>query len=160
MRKKRGQGWGFDAMVASMIFTVALTTFYLFAINYGKSDQNRFDDLARDANVLADTVLTEGVPANWDQTNVVAIGIITNNKINETKLKNWYDLAQANYPATRVFFSTSVNYFVNLSDQIYINDEPVEGIGLKPQENKTVFRVSRFTTYREKPVTLYVVMWS
>ena len=159
MRKKRGQGWGFDVMIASMIFAVALITFYFFALNYGKNNQTSTNDLMQEANVLADNILTEGIPREWNQTSVTALGILTKNRINETKLEQWYTLSQENYPFTKVLLNIKSNYFVNFSESMYIGNEQVQGLGLKPEENSTIFRVSRFTTYREKPITLYVIIW-
>ena len=156
---KRGQAWGFDSMMAAAIFITGALVFYFFALNYGASNNQKVEEIVHDATAVGDNILSEGIPTNWNATSVTKIGILTNNKINNTKLELLYNLSIYDYNGTRFKFNTRFNYFINLSDQIVINSQPINGIGIYPSNATNTFRINHFTVYNEKPVTLYVILW-
>lgn len=160
MKKKRGQAWGFDAMIAAVIFSAGVITFYLFALNYSAAKSQIVEDLTYDANNIADSILSEGLPTNWNESVVTKIGILSDDKINNTKVAQFYNLSIEKYPLTKSQFNTRFDYFFNLSEPLIINNVPVTGIGHPPVNAKNVVRVTHFSAYNNKPVTVYILTWA
>ena len=83
MISKKAQAWGFDLMIASIIFISGIILFYIYSINYPKESNEKLDKLFNEGEFMAEVLLSEGLPINWNQDTVVRIGLTTNKKINE-----------------------------------------------------------------------------
>ncbi len=146
-------------MVAVVIFLTAIIAFYLYSINYSNETEEIYNSLLYDGNIMADTLLTTGYPANWNSTSVLTIGITSNNKVNETKLAQFYNLSTSNYVQTQALFNTRHDYYINFSSQIHIFGSNISGLGVYPETYTNLIKISRFTIYKEKPTTLNLYIW-
>ncbi len=159
MINKSGQGWGFDLVVACSIFFIALIAFYFFAVNNSSQGQDNLALLSYESQLIADSLLSEGYPLNWSISEVDEIGIVSNNKINQTKLEMFYNLSETNYSFTKIIFGITGDYFVNFSEPIYIQDRLILGIGFPPENHENLIKSSRYIIYNNRPVTLTVEVW-
>ncbi len=157
--KKRGQAWGFDLTIASIIFIGGIIVFYVYALNTPSQGNDKIDSLTYEGNSISDALLSEGFPQNWEANNVVKLGLTTNNKINQTKLENLYALSQSDYQKTKLLFNTKYNYFINASSPLTIKNSPISGIGIQENNSNNLIKISRFTIYDEKPITLTIEVW-
>ncbi len=162
MRKvnKRGQGWGFDLVIASIIFTFAITFFYIFALNYSSGSEEVLRSLEYEGQLIADSLLSEGNPLNWNETNIYKIGIVSNNKINNTKLEMFYNLTNKSFYKTKELFAIQNNYYINFSDPINISGSIKPFIGNYSANAKNLIRISRLSVYNNKPVSVSVNVWT
>lgn len=158
MLLKKAQAWGFDLVIASVIFTFGVVIFLLYTLN-DPGNQDNLNDLEYEGNNIANQIMSEGFPINWDQDNFVRIGILSENRINETKLEVFYNLSVENYQKTRENFETKYNYFINLTEPIIIDETNIAGIGIYSNETKNLIKITRFTIYKDNPVTLNVYVW-
>lgn len=158
--KKRGQAWGFDLEIAGAIFFAGIIAFYLFAFNYNAVQNSPNEDISYEAYTVAETLLSTGIPESWNQSNVIKIGLVTNDRLDQNKINLFYNLSENDYNRTQALLRTRFNFFVNLSDSMSANGEVISGIGQAPPSTATIFRVDRFTTYESKPVTLHVLLWN
>lgn len=160
----RAQIWGMDLVVAVIIFSIGLTGFYLYSLNEQGSSQEIVELLSYDGRIISEIILSEGYPENWDTSNVVEIGILKNNKIDETKLENFYNLASTNYTRTKHLFNTIYDYYFFLDENMTINSLEVEGIG-KPGINKDninakdLVKITRVVVYQNKIMTSQLYLW-
>ena len=113
---KKAQAWGFDLMIATIIFTAAILTFYLYTLNIPTETQEIIDSLALDSNIITSIVLSDGFPSDWNSTNVIAPGILTNNQINQTKLEKFHTLTLTDYQKTKSMFNTKYDYLFTFED--------------------------------------------
>jgi hypothetical protein len=167
MKSKTAQGWGMDLIIAVSIFTMGLVAFYIYSLNSPGEAKENLETLSYEGRILANTILSEGSPANWDAENYFKIGILTNNKINETKLQYFHELtdSDADYNDTKQKFDMSYEYYFYLSDIMDI-DGGIDGIG-KPgvdrnsgyENAKNLVKVTRYTIYKNKPMTAYFYIW-
>jgi len=168
MISKKAQAWGFDLMIASIIFISGIILFYIYSINYPKESNEKLDKLFNEGEFMAEVLLSEGLPINWNQDTVVRIGLTTNKKINETKLGEFYEMA--NYPVnpdgyskSKSLFNSNYNFFMNFSEPIIIDERTIEegGIGknFENQEITNLIKVTRVTTYQNKLVSLNLYIW-
>ena len=107
-KSKRSQAWGMDLVIALAIFSVGLVAFYIYSLNAPSEAKEVIDSLFYDGKIIANSILSEGYPINWNLSNVVTLGILSENKINETKLRRFYNLTQTNYPKTKIFLTQNM----------------------------------------------------
>ena len=172
MRKinKKAQGWGMDLVIAFIIFSIGIIVFYFYSINGVDESKELIEKLFYDGKIIAGTIISEGYPADWNSTNVVKIGIISNNKINDTKIELFYNMTWITtdgYNQTKRLFNTAYDYYFFLDKNITLsNGSQVDGIGAHGFNRKTIsgnvtdmIKVSRFTIYKDNPITAYVYIW-
>lgn len=157
--KKRAQLWGIDLIVGTSIFIIGVILFYIYAFNYSSGSEDSYNSLSYDASIIADSLLSEGYPREWNSTSVVAIGISSSNKINQTKLERFYNLSIQDYERTKYLFNTQYDYYLNFSEPLQINGVNVEYIGHKSASQENIVKVSRITIYKNKLVNFDVILW-
>ena len=163
----KAQAWGFDLIVAMIIFSVGIVVFFIYSINQPAEAKETLEKLSYDGRLITESILSTGYPENWNSGNVVSIGILNNGKINETKLGNFYSLSQSDYDATKILFNTRYDYFFFLDQNMTSISVDVDGIG-KLGVNKNninsfnpnnLVKISRFVVYRDKPMAAYLYLW-
>lgn len=158
--KERGQAWGLDATVAAMLFVGGIIIFYVYSINYKASEKVEIEESKFEAALLAESLLSEGEPQGWNTTAVSKIGITSKEEINETKLEDWYELVITDYNRTRTLLNTRYEYRVIFSEPLQIGAFSVNEIGpALPNNTERVWRITRFSSYHQKPLTLDVIVW-
>jgi hypothetical protein len=163
--RKKAQIWGFDMVVAIIIFLVGILIFYIYTINSQIESEETLDVLFYEGNLIMGNILSNGYPENWTSENVVKIGILTDGKINQEKLENFHYLAQDDYSKTKQLFNTKYDYYFFLSESMIISDIEVEGIGEPGAgvdfdlESDNLIKINRVTIYKDKPVNAYLYVW-
>jgi hypothetical protein len=165
---KKAQAWGMDLMIAIFIFTIAITIFFIFTVNQPGEGRENLENLYYDGKIIANDIFSEGYPRNWNYSDVVTLGVLTGNKINKTKLGQFYNLTltTANYTRTKYLFNTKYDYYFFLDKNMTIGGIEVDGFG-KPGETKTTIKsaaenlvkITRFTVYEDEPITGYIYIW-
>lgn len=153
MKQKKGQAWGFDLIIASIIFTMGIIIFFLYSLNYPVEGQEKVDTLFYEGELISENLLSEGFPKDWNENNVVVIGLLNNGKINDTKLNKFINLSKEDYQKTKNLFNTRYNYYINISNA------GIDIIGLQPSDPKNLIKVTRYTIYQDKPAILTVHVW-
>jgi hypothetical protein len=158
--KKRGQAWGIDLAVALMIFTFGILIFFFYTVNRTSQAGEILDLMYYEGNVVADSLLSEGSPKNWNSSKVNTIGVLSDGKINETKLEYFYNLSSEDYNMTLYLFNTRFDYYFFLSENLSLSSGEVQGIGEAPYDEDNLVQITRFTIYKNKPVTAYLHVWN
>lgn len=149
-----------DVTFAAMIFVAGIVVFYLYTINYKSNERNEVGEARFEAGIVASAMLSEGEPLDWNETSVAKIGLMSNGQLNETKIARLYNLTQTNYNQTKHLLGVRYDYFVNFSETLFIEGEPIPGIGRIPDESaRNTIKVTRFTNYQDKPLTVEVSAW-
>jgi len=161
MKPKKAQAWGTDLIIAFVIFSLGIIFFYFYSFNYSNETEEKLELLIYEGNFIADSILSPGYPDQWQESNVIEIGITTNGKINQTKLNTFYELTQNNYEKTKSIFGTRYDYYFFMETPI---NSTLEGIG-KPGTTSTnieasnLMKITRFTIYKNKPTTAYIYIF-
>ncbi len=148
---KKAQIWGFDLMIAITIFLVGIIIIYIYAINITSESESTLNTLMAEGNLLSSLILSEGGPKNWPsapESEIEIPGILTRNKINETKLNRLQSLS---YTEQKKLLGTNNEFFLNF--------EAIT-IGNSPSEEKNLVRIERFSIYENKPVKLTFYIWN
>ncbi|MBR9705378.1 hypothetical protein GOV12_08240 [Candidatus Pacearchaeota archaeon] len=163
---KKSQAWSMDIIIAVMIFSAGMLVFLIYTLNGSVDSSNRLESLSTEGDLIMNNILGEGSPDDWNIGNVKKIGIMSNDKINQTKFEKFYNLSVSDYSKTRSLFNTKYHYLFYF-DNMTIFGNPVSGIG-KPGatinniKNNSIdlIRITRFTSYKEKPLTVYLYVWN
>ncbi|MBU0761279.1 MAG: hypothetical protein KJ600_03370 [Nanoarchaeota archaeon] len=145
------QAWGFDLIVAMVIFLTGIVFFYMFALNYPGGEEEKFQELQHDGELIADSLLSEGSPVDWDASNVIRIGLLSGDKINESKVGNFSAL---DYATAKSLFRVRNNFFV------YFGDETDNGIGLDSGGSENLVKLTRAVVYNNKVTTMNLHIWN
>jgi len=163
MRGKVGQAWGFDLMIGLVVFLSGMILFYFFSLNSPNEGQQYIDELLYEGNLVGDNLLSEGYPQDWEVGNVVRIGLTTNDKINQTKLNNLYNLTAqqpGGYQSSKALMNIKNEYFFNFSEQMSAHVGNIAGIGSVPPSNpRNLVKITRLTIYENEPVTINIFIW-
>lgn len=159
LKNSKAQAWGMDLIVAITLFSIALVAFFFYSLNQPTEARDKIEEMMYEGKIIANTLLSEGYPPAWNSGNVVRIGILTNNKIDETKLEEFYDLNATDYEKTKNLFDTRYEYWFFLNKTMTINGAAVEGLGNYPSNPKNLIKITRFTIYKETPITAYLYIW-
>ena len=166
VKYKRSQAWGADLMVAMVIFSFGILVFFLYSINTPTEAEENIGTLSYEGKIIAESILSEGYPQDWTSENVVTMGILSQGKINETKVERFYALTQTqeDYAKTKIIFNTRYDYYFFLDRNMVIASGEIEGIG-KPGTVKeninalNLIKITKFTIYQDKPTTAYLYIW-
>ncbi|MFH1291256.1 MAG: hypothetical protein ABIH79_01740 [archaeon] len=164
--EKGGQIWGFDILTGIVLFLVGIIVFFVYSLNQPSEAQDNFEFLFYDGKIIADNLMSSGYPLDWNSSNVITLGISSEDKINETKLERLYEMiyTENNYTLTKTLFNTQYDYYFFLDQNMTINSIEVEGIG-KPGVTKdnidarNLIKITRFTIYQNKTTSLYIYIW-
>lgn len=166
MNKKRAQAWGYDLIAGLTIFVMGIFVFFLFSLNYNSGSTSAIEELEYEGEIVGDSLLSEGYPNIWnyvDFTNgdVEQIGILTDGKVNQTKLDLFYNVSRDNYQTTRGILNIRGEYWVSFSDILVIEGETVPGIGNEPDgTERNIIKKSRVVSYNGKVTVLDIFVWN
>ncbi len=85
---KKAQTNFFDFIIGFTIFIVVLIIFFNASQKTNYYEENK--------NFLSNTILSEGIPKNWNETNYYKPGILTNKSLDEKKYEMLYNLSKKN----------------------------------------------------------------
>lgn len=165
--RKKGQIWSLDLISGMALFLVAIMIFFIYSLNQPSQARENLELLSYDGKIIADNLLSEGCPTNWNPNNAIILGLTTNKKINQTKLELLYEMIYTtnNYTKTKNLLNTEYEYYFFLDQNITINSNSLEGIG-KPGATKAninaenLIKITRFTIYQNKTTPLYLYIWN
>jgi hypothetical protein len=164
LTNKKAQIWGMDLIVAVLIFSLTLSIYYFYTINDRESTKENLDQLTHKGRLITEILLSQGTPTNWNEQQVTEIGLLTNGKINQTKIEQFYNLSTNNYEKTKQLFNSEYDYYFFLEEHIETPQGIIEGIG-KTGINKTniearnLIKIERITIHKNKPTTATLYIW-
>src|SRR3989338_870065 len=164
MISRKGQTWGLDLIMAVFIFVIGVFVFLIYSINYSCEATETFEKLSYDGEIIMKSVLSEGSPKGWDESNVKVIGVISDNKINQTKLEQFYNFTLSDYDKTKIVFNIKYDYYLTFKENITLHGNQVEGIGhpnisLNNIDSNNLIKITRFSIYNNTPATIYLYVW-
>ncbi len=156
---KNGQAWGFDLMIASIIFITGIVSFYIYTLNASEEAETILNKLEYEGDIITNSLLLEGSPKNWTPANVLVPGIISNNKINQTKIDLFYNLTKFDYIKTKSLLNVKHDFYIYFSRNITANGEEIAGFGKLPESPKNLVKIERIVIYNNKPIILNLEIW-
>ena len=164
LKMKKSQAWSTDLVAGFLIFLIGILLFFIYTINYTFEAKENFELMLYEGELIAENILSEGSPVDWNEGDVAKIGILDSSRINETKLSRFYNFVQTDYVRTKAIFNTNYDYYFFLDDPLTIDLTERDGIG-KPGTDRdninptNLIKITKITIYEDKPVTAYLYIW-
>ena len=145
VKNKRAQSWGFDLIIASVIFIIGFIFIFVYLINYSPSANKDLNELFSQAGALSGLVLSEG-----------AGGIISEGVINQTKAEEFYNL---DYSSTKLSYGVYDDYYIEIPG-FKIGGNEVGYIGYKDESlAEKVAVIDRISVYDSTIVKIKFYVW-
>ncbi|MBU0894691.1 MAG: hypothetical protein KKF48_00305 [Nanoarchaeota archaeon] len=142
---KKGQIWSFDLVVATIIFLFGLLILFYYAINLSSQSKDKLDEFFYEGNLASELILSE-----------VGVGILSDNKVNQTKLENFDALSDND---KRNFLGLNFNFYFSINN-MKISGVPRNYVGiLNTTEVDNLIQTTRLTIYENKPVKFQLFVW-
>jgi hypothetical protein len=146
-KSKKAQVWSFDLVIAGMIFLIGVVILLIYMINYNNQAETKLDKMFNEGYVISDLVLSEDN------------GILSDNKINQTKLEEFYDSVQADYSLKKRELGSNYDFYFTIPG-LEINGNNLDHIGKKNQTSvEDNIKITRITIYKNKPVKFELYIW-
>lgn len=137
-KSRKAQAWSFDIIVAVVIFLIGLVVLYVYAINYVSQTNDNLEELFYEANIASELVLS-----NDD------FGILSDNKVNQTKLNDY----NVNYDVKKERIGVLNNFYFTLDEgQTYYGK-------LNTTSTEENIKVTRLTIHNNKPTKFEIFIW-
>lgn len=163
-KNKKGQVWTLDFVIGLIIF-LALLGLSFFIIRGSFNEKDTYTETVRDSDHVAAMLLGES-DSNGTILNLNSVKIAENNRINDTKLKNFSDI---NYNRTKILFQISgdyVFYFYN-GTMINYNNSCFRGYNLTPDctlniplTANNIAKTERIVILNSSIVKMIVISWN
>lgn len=162
---RKGQIWSLDFAMSVMIFSLLIVMlFFSWSYLYNQNlRQLEFADIENMGLVVSDSLIRgQGVPADWNATNVQTIGLAeTDNVLDTGKVVTFFSM---NYLDARPLIGVSrYNYYIEMSD---INGTLITYGGMNltqgfyPSGAVMVVPVERFVIYNSSLAKFRFILWS
>lgn len=154
-------------MAGLALFLVGIMILFIYTLNQPSQAKENLEILFYEGNTVAENLLSQGYPEDWDSSNVISIGLTTSGKINQTKLENLYQMiyVENNYSKTKNLFGVDYDYYFFFDESMTVSAGQIEGIG-KPGatptniNSKNLIKITRYTVYQNKTTPLYLYIWN
>lgn len=155
-------------MAGVTVFLFLMIVYFIFTSNLSVSTATNFNELYNDASVLSETLISAGIPENWNESNVKEAGITNGDyRLNVPKLKN---LSVINYSSSKSLLKTRFDYIVffenkngdtlNISGTQYIGKSGVTKDNLKEVETPSnLVSIRRFLIYNSDIIIMVAYLW-
>ena len=141
----RAQVWSFDLLVALIIFVIGMIIIYFFALNYKSSTFDELGELYYDADLASNILLSEE-----------AEGIVSNGKINQTKLDSFDALPVA---AKKLRLGVSYNFYFSIPNMT-ISGNPQQYAGIvNTSAVDSQIKLTRIVVYNNQVTKMEVISW-
>lgn len=162
--------WTMEIIFAVFIFIVIVGLFWK-VLPIFESNEDKIDDVLFEARSLSETLMSKGVPEEWNTSNVIRPGIIEKNMIaSEEKLRKFYNLSNQNYTLTKNSFGMNSDFAVYIKNQkgsvVTIEGEKTAGTpktgfvgGELNITGEHIVKLERTFIYKNDPVKMVVFTW-
>ncbi|MBD3155263.1 MAG: hypothetical protein GF368_01245 [Candidatus Aenigmarchaeota archaeon] len=152
----KGQALSYDFFISCIIFVLIITIiFSLFRYsNTQISDNQEINQITRTSQQLSELWMREGSPRDWDSSNIIDLGLMSNSRFNQTKLNQLEDIG---YSEVKNIAGVG---FYEFYLKIYNSDNnTIFDFGLYPLDSEFISKSQRFGILNSTIVFVDTVVW-
>lgn len=149
-------------MVAVFIFVLFVVMYFTYSENLTVNEREDYEIMIMEAKTISNSLLSEGVPTDWNNFTVRRIGLISGNKqLNETKIGQLYNMSM---DEGRRHFNIMHNYYILAYDKdgdvIKAPDNIKNSSGyINHTTSEQVVRITRIVPYNNALAELVIYVW-
>ncbi|MFH1209521.1 MAG: hypothetical protein V1663_01915 [archaeon] len=160
----KSQLWSIDFLLGMFIFILSIIFLYNYIIN---TPINSDSTIISESYIISSSLLSKGYPIDWTLNNVSKIGIVSDKRINSTKLEYLSEMDYSETKSKLNIFNDYYIFFLDKNNQLYLINN-ITGIGkpnvnstnLKQVENpKNIVRVDRITIHNSTIIKMVIYTW-
>lgn len=153
-KRLKGQALSFDFLIATAIlfFIIAIL---LAQVTHNTKELNEIrekNELVEDAYKLSEIFFDEGYPKNWNSSNVIILGMETNNRIDWQKLKN---LEEIGYQKSLILLGLKNDY----NFTIFKGNSTFYSFGKNTENASSIVKVDRVSILNNSIVSIQVLVF-
>lgn len=166
MRKLlKGQIWYFDLVIALALFTLIIILSFKYI---SETFMFQGTDILEEAKKFSDTLLSEGIPKNWNSSIVKSIGLRTNNSLDITKLSTLNNMTQSDYDNIKELSSLKYDFLIlfeedKVTDITHVGYPGYNYSDIIAMDTEELIEITRYVTYRHdgiaEIISMKLVMW-
>ena len=160
-----------DFFISIVIFMLALTIFGKAILDSDTLEQKESVNLIKEAEIIGNTLMTEGHPENWTYSNVNKIGIRSGNEFDKDKIKKMKNLT---YYQMKTLFGIQAEFFIsfkNINNQLididgkygigHINaNATINGVNLDNVDYTDLTQLTRISRIEKNPIKMEIYTWN
>lgn len=167
---KKAQIWALDLAIGLMVFIGIVFMFYRYSVSF-VPEQTTLQRMIKQSGLVSNILLSEGYPENWPEKeigNVRAFGLLTNEKLNESKWKKFCEWNITYYDQIREKLGTDFAFYVYFDKDSDGQREEIEGCKYAgkpvPEGATQVVKIERLVAYYNGtqiiPMKMILFLWS
>lgn len=114
-RNKKSQVWVSDYTLSMLLFILAVLLSVKIIVN-SFSTNTAFEELKSDSSKISEILLSEGYPVNWTNESVIKPGLLTDMRLNSSKVVNAMNMSNTSYSSLRPKLQTRHDFLVIFED--------------------------------------------
>jgi len=177
MINRKSQSWTLEFILAMLIFVTATVASIRMINSIYSGDE--FQRIITISESISESMLSTGYPEDWNNNSVIRIGLLTEDKLNITKLEYLYN---TEYHESKRLLNTKYNYFMYFSYNnqtisiLEINNTKVCGYGsqeiireysnntckisMNESQYKNIAKIVRLVAYNHSIIQMTVYVWN
>lgn len=169
---KKAQVWLSDYTLSMLLFILAALISVKIIINSFSANTD-FQELKTEASKISEILMSEGYPVDWTNETVIRPGLLTDRRLNQTKVAHAMDHAYLNYTFLKfmlqakhdfaVVFEHPNGELIQFEGLCVIGNTSVSPICLAPTFNfrhKNMVQLNRLMVYNRSIVKAVVYTWN
>ncbi|MBW2996247.1 hypothetical protein KY332_03030 [Candidatus Woesearchaeota archaeon] len=159
MEENKAQVWYTDFMIGIMIFFIVIMIYFAYAHNVSQDPNEITSELLMDAKAISSSLVTQGSPSDWNQSNVNVIGITDGDqRLVQEKLDMFVNMT---YSQAKTKLRTPYDFYFYLEDlegnRISLGENDWFGKNASNADN-AVF-ITRVVVYESELINMVVNVW-
>ena len=149
-----------DMVLAVFILTMIMLLYFSYYTNEAPGNKSDYQNLVSEAKTISDYLVGTGYPRDWNESNVVRIGLTDNyNILDLSKLSRFSDLTKNDYGKTRDLLKTRYDYIVffqdyeknllNLTGDRFLGKPGINNTNIESLQPSQLSRISRFVVEKQ-----------
>lgn len=162
---KRAQAFVQDMVIAVFILSMVIVIYLNFDINHALTGESEYNSLISEAKTISDYLVGTGYPSDWNETNVVRIGLADDNNVLDTlKISTFENMTKNDYDNTRNLLRTKYDYIIffrdynqnilNLTGEKFIGKPGVNITNIDSQNPKHLKKISRYVVKKDGSINV------
>jgi hypothetical protein len=167
--KRKSQLWYLDFIIGLSIFTLMIIMAFRYTSLRFSDNEAEQGRVWNDAQRLTESLLSEGIPKNWTEGNVISIGVLSeDNAIDLNKIETLKNLTIVDYDKTKfiiglksdyiIHFEGATGSIINLTNQSYIGKPGITEQDVLDSNPKDELFYTRYVVFRHDSVAEIIAM--
>ncbi len=173
MKQTKAQLWYLDFIIGVTLFVIILIVSFRYVTTNVLSGKEA-SHAPIDADKISEYLVSEGIPKNWTEDDIVIIGITSgDNMINLTKVELFKNMSQSDYNNVKFLFGISSDFIIsfqdssgnllNLTNQTYIGKPGITLSDLSSTDPNNLMTIMRYLVYKHDGISeivgMKVIVW-